>query len=113
MKRVLFCNLTNIYRVALTSFTIFAAILSLGLAVTKAEVKKISPPLSVEDGPPIIRTSYGIVLPQPRPDPRSVFPETEPSLRIFLEVQTGIAIDTDNCRGIKQCKPAQQCFKDG
>ena len=95
MKRVLFCNLTNIYRVALTSFTIFAAILSLGLAVTKAEVKKISPPLSVEDGPPIIRTSYGIVLPQPRPDPRSVFPETEPSLRIFLEVQTGIAIDTD------------------
>jgi hypothetical protein len=95
MNRMLFGHFTSIYRVALASFTILAAILSLGLAVTQAEVKPATQASSLKDGPPIIRTSYGMVLPQPRPDPRSVFPETEPSLRIFLEVQTGIAIERE------------------
>jgi murein DD-endopeptidase MepM/ murein hydrolase activator NlpD len=49
----------------------------------------------IDADPPIILSSYGMVLPQPRPDPRSVFPETEPSLRIFIEVNSGIAINTD------------------
>ena len=39
--------------------------------------------------PPIIRTSYGMVLPQPRPDPRNILPKTEPSLRVFLQKQLG------------------------
>ena len=45
--------------------------------------------------PPIIRTSYGMVLPQPRPDPRALLPKTEPSLRLFLQKQTGQNIEHD------------------
>lgn len=99
MNWALKCNLSSIYgvasRVVRICFSIVFAILFLGLAVARAETVEAIPLESLDNDPPIIRTSYGMVLPQPRPDPRSVFPETEPSLRIFLEVQTGIAIDSD------------------
>ena len=48
-----------------------------------------------QNEPPIIRTSYGMVLPQPRPDPRALLPKTEPSLRLFLQKQSGLTIKTD------------------
>ena len=86
-------------------FAILLSHTSLALAEDSAEEATYTPNQSVEQpldsnnthlaGPPIILSNYGMVLPQPRPDPRSVFPETEPSLRIFIENQSGIAIDSD------------------
>lgn len=48
--------------------------------------------------PPIIRTSYGMVLPQPRPEPRDTLAKTEPSLRVFLQKQSGQDIQTEPTR---------------
>ena len=47
------------------------------------------------DPSPLIYTSYGMLVPPERPDPRDIFPDTELSLRLFLELQTGVAIDQD------------------
>lgn len=47
------------------------------------------------DTPEMLYTSYGMLVPPERPDPRDIFPDTELSLRLFLELQTGIAIDQD------------------
>ena len=72
--------------------TIFSAILLFLVSFAQAAENQNT---ALDADPPIILSSYGIVLPQPRPDPRSIFPETEPSLSIFIEVQSGISIDTD------------------
>ena len=97
-----------IFTLLASTLMLFAVLLShtsLALAENSAEEATYTPNQSAElpldsynmhlAGPPIILSNYGMVLPQPRPDPRSVFPETEPSLRIFIENQSGIAIDSD------------------
>lgn len=75
-----------------TLLTILSAILLFIVSSAHAQENQDT---ALDTDPPIVLSSYGMVLPQPRPDPRSIFPETEPSLRIFIEVQSGISIDSD------------------
>lgn len=85
--------LKHLYRVAILALLmIFPAFLISQIPFAHASDENQT---ILENDPPIILSSYGMVLPQPRPDPRSIFPETEPSLRIFIEVHSGIAINTD------------------